>query len=71
MYNSFRPGKRWLDNKGKPIHAHGFSVFYNEKDRLYYWLGENKERSTGRTQSGIGACASIPPKICITGRTVA
>jgi len=39
MYNSFRPGRIWLDTDGKPIQAHGFSVFYDEKDNLYYWLG--------------------------------
>lgn len=47
-YNSFRPGKTWLDTAGKPIQAHGFSVFYNEKEKLYYWYGENKEHTDGR-----------------------
>ena len=42
-YNSFRPGQEWLDTNGKPIQAHGFSVFYSEKDQTYYWYGENKE----------------------------
>lgn len=46
-YNSFRPGEKWLDTSGKPIQAHGFSVFYNEKDGLYYWYGENKEKTKG------------------------
>lgn len=41
-YDCIRPGlKTWLDTEGKPIQAHGFSVFY--KDGLYYWYGENKE----------------------------
>lgn len=39
--NSIIPGKTWLDTNGKPIQAHGFSVFY--KDGIYYWYGENKE----------------------------
>ena len=43
MYHSIKPGKVWLDTSGKPIQAHGFSVFYNEKNKLYYWYGENKE----------------------------
>lgn len=47
-YNSFKPGKSWLDTNGKPIQAHGFSVFYDEKAGLYYWLGENKEKTTGK-----------------------
>ena len=44
-YGSIRPGKAWLDTNGKPIQAHGFSVFYNEKEKLYYWYGENKEHT--------------------------
>lgn len=47
MYNSIKPGQVWLDTNGKPIQAHGFSVFYNEKDGLYYWYGENKEKTKG------------------------
>ena len=43
MYNSIRPGKVWLDTSGKPIQAHGFSVFWNEPEKLWYWYGENKE----------------------------
>ena len=46
-YSSFKPGQVWLDTEGKPIQAHGFSVFYNEKEKLYYWYGENKERTKG------------------------
>ena len=38
MYNSVRPGKVWLDTKGKPIQAHGFSVFYNEREKLWCQL---------------------------------
>ena len=40
-YHSISPGATWLDTDGKPIQAHGFSVFYNEG--TYYWYGENKE----------------------------
>lgn len=40
-YHSILPGQIWLDTNGKPIQAHGFSVFY--KDSTYYWYGENKE----------------------------
>ena len=46
-YNSIRPGQEWLDTNGKPIQAHGFSVFYCEQDKTYYWYGENKEKTTG------------------------
>jgi len=42
-YRSLRPGKTWLDTKGKRIQAHGGSVFH--KDGIYYWYGENKEKS--------------------------
>lgn len=43
MYTSIRPGQVWLDSEGKPIQAHGFSVFY--QDGVYYWYGENKEHT--------------------------
>lgn len=42
-YNSFYPGQIWLDTEGKRIHAHGGSVIYI--DGVYYWYGENKEKS--------------------------
>lgn len=48
MYHSVKPGKVWLDTNGKPIQAHGFSVFYNEDEKLWYWYGENKEKTDGK-----------------------
>lgn len=45
-YNSFQPGQVWLDTEGKRIQAHGGSVFY--ENGIYYWYGENKEKSDGR-----------------------
>ena len=44
-YNSICPGRIWLDTAGKPIQAHGFSVFFNEQEKLWYWYGENKENT--------------------------
>ena len=69
-YNSFRPGQEWLDTSGKPIQAHGFSVFYSEQDATYYWYGENKEKTTGGPFNkvwhwGVRCYAS---RISITGR---
>ena len=46
-YDRFYPGALWRDTEGKPIQAHGFSVFYDEAQKLYYWYGENKEKSKG------------------------
>jgi hypothetical protein len=43
-YNSITPGATWLDTNGKPIQAHGFSVFF--KDGTYYWYGEDKQYTT-------------------------
>lgn len=34
MYNSIRPGQVWLDTDGKPVQANGFSVFWNEQEKL-------------------------------------
>ena len=48
MYQSIRPGKKWLDTDGKPIQAHGFSVFYDEKNEQFVWYGENKEKTDGK-----------------------
>jgi len=45
MYNSIRPGKLWLDTNGNRIQAHGGSIMYI--DGVYYWYGENKEKTTG------------------------
>lgn len=42
-YNSFRPGKEWLDTDGKLIQAHGGSVIY--ANGTFYWYGENKEKT--------------------------
>lgn len=44
-YNSIRPGKVWLDTNGNRIQAHGGSVMH--LDGIYYWYGENKEKTTG------------------------
>lgn len=38
--NCIRPGKVWLDTKGKRIQAHGGSMFY--ENGMYYWYGEDK-----------------------------
>lgn len=45
MYHSIRPGKKWLDNQGRPIQAHGFSVFWDKTTGEYLWIGENKEKT--------------------------
>lgn len=44
---SIRPGQIWRDTNGNPIQAHGFSVFYHKEDQVYYWYGENKEKTKG------------------------
>ncbi|MBR1414474.1 MAG: family 43 glycosylhydrolase [Prevotella sp.] len=39
-----RPGQRWTDTEGKPIHAHSPQIMV--QDGVYYWYGENKEHTT-------------------------
>ena len=39
-YDSIRPGKVWMDTKGKRIQAHGGSMIY--ENGFYYWYGEDK-----------------------------
>ena len=46
MYNTIRPGQVWLDTEGKRIQAHGGSILHI--DGVYYWYGENKEKTDGR-----------------------
>jgi hypothetical protein len=46
-HTSFRSGEIWLDTSGKPIQAHGGSIIV--VDDRYYWYGENKEFTTGKT----------------------
>lgn len=48
MYDAIYPGRPWLDTEGKRIQAHGGSVIYI--DGTYYWYGENKEKTTGKTE---------------------
>jgi hypothetical protein len=43
MNNSIKPGQPWFDSEGKPIQAHGASIFF-END-TFYWYGENKEKT--------------------------
>ena len=42
-YHSIKPGKRWIDTNGNAIHAHSPQIFV--KDGVYYWYGENKEKT--------------------------
>ena len=59
MYKSFQNGRPWLDTSGKPIQAHGFSVFH--KDGVWYWYGENKEFTNGK--NGIWNGSSFVVKV--------
>ncbi|WP_249369859.1 MULTISPECIES: family 43 glycosylhydrolase, partial [unclassified Actinomyces] len=42
--SSITPGRPWYDTEGKRIQAHGGCVIV--VDGVYYWYGENKERTT-------------------------
>lgn len=46
-YNAIRLGKIWRDTNGKPIQAHAGQIFF--EDGFYYWYGENKEHTDGKT----------------------
>lgn len=39
------PGRVWRDTNGFRIQTHGGALFY--EDGLYYWYGENKDRTDG------------------------
>ncbi|NQX67241.1 discoidin domain-containing protein [Paenibacillus alba] len=40
--DSIKSGEVWLDTEGVPIQAHGGGILYNEKNKMYYWYGEDK-----------------------------
>ena len=42
------PGKIMLDSEGERIQAHAGGIFY--ENGTYYWYGENKEKTTGKTR---------------------
>ena len=44
LTDAIRPGEVWNDTSGNRIHAHGGSII--TVDGVFYWYGENKERST-------------------------
>ncbi|CAN7638854.1 family 43 glycosylhydrolase [Phenylobacterium sp. LjRoot225] len=48
LRRSFTPGEVWLDTSGKPIQAHAGSIL--QVGDTYYWYGENKEFTTGKTE---------------------
>ena len=41
VYNKFKPGQLWHDDKGVHINAHGGGFLYYNS--TYYWFGEHKE----------------------------
>ena len=47
LRRAFTPGETWLDTAGRPIQAHGGSIL--QVNGTYYWYGENKEFTTGKT----------------------
>lgn len=48
LLTSFKPGEIWLDTAGKPIQCHASSIL--QVGDTYYWYGENKEFTTGKTE---------------------
>ncbi|NQX67242.1 discoidin domain-containing protein [Paenibacillus alba] len=47
--DSIKSGQVWLDGDGIPIQAHGGGILYNEKNKTYYWYGEDK------TENNVGS----------------
>ena len=45
--DAIHPGRLWLDTKGERIQAHAGALIY--EDGLYYWYGENKEFTDGKS----------------------
>lgn len=55
-YDSFRPGKLWLDTDGRVINAHGGGILFH--DGRYWWYGEHKGWRTNNAQVGINCYSS-------------
>jgi len=57
-YNSFHPGRLWLDSNDIHINAHGGGVLYHQG--TYYWFGEHKTegRRGNRAQVGVHCYSS-------------
>lgn len=51
-YNSFHPGRLWLDNNGVHINAHGGGVLYHQGS--YYWFGEHKVQGRRGNRAWVG-----------------
>lgn len=49
MHKSFKPGEIYLDNNNSRIEAHGGYIYY--EDGIYYWYGENKEKTFGKNKT--------------------
>lgn len=47
VYDCVRPGQVWLDTEGNRIQAHAGGILYD--DGTYYWYGENKEFTDGKS----------------------
>ena len=45
--NKIYPGKTMKNEDGNKIQAHGAGMIY--ENGTYYWYGENKEYTTGKT----------------------
>ena len=61
MNDRFRPGQILKDTNGNRIQAHGGSIFYEEEKKIYYFYGENKEFTDGKSDIwtwGVRAYAS-------------
>lgn len=65
-YDAFHPGQTWLDTEGKRIQAQGGSVMY--VDGVYYWYGENKEKTDPEKNIWHWGGDVMHPQICTTGK---
>lgn len=52
-YTAFQNGKRWDDDRGMHINAHGGQIVF--VDNTYYWIGENR---MNRTSIGVNCYSS-------------
>jgi hypothetical protein len=51
-----RPGELWLDDRGKPIQAHGGGIL--QRGDTYFWFGEEREQGLDPAKRYVGCYSS-------------
>jgi hypothetical protein len=56
VHAQIRPGEVWLDDRGKPIQAHGGGIL--KQGNTYFWFGEEREQGLDAGKRYVGCYSS-------------